>query len=384
MKISPTQITVRELVGFKRNPEPEVTGYEDRGDAGVTGLGGRLNIRPPYQREFVYKNEQRDRVIDTVRKGFPLNVMYWVRNPDATAPEDDSLAGFEVLDGQQRTLSLCQYVNGDFSIGEQYFHSLPEDQQERILDYKLTVYVCEGPESEKLDWFRTINIAGEKLTDQELRNAVYTGPWLADAKARFSKPGCPAYSVASDYVTGSPIRQEYLETALNWICANNPAKYMADHQKDKTAIELWNYFSNVINWVKTAFPHVRREMKSVPWGELYNRHKDDDLDPVELEKWVAELMQDDEVTRKSGIYQYLLDGQEKHLNLRTFPEKIKREAYTKQGGLCANGSCPEKTRVFKLEEMEGDHIDPWHSGGKTELANCQMLCKGCNRRKGGK
>lgn len=374
MKIQPRQIHVRDLF----------SSFNDSGDAGVVGFNGQLNIRPAYQREFVYKDEQRDKVIDTVRKGYPLNVMYWVRNPDPVAPSDDSRAKFEVLDGQQRTLSICKYVNGDFSINEQYFHNLTQDQKDAILDYELTVYVCEGPESEKLEWFRTINIAGEKLTDQELLNAVYTGPWLASAKAYFSKPNCPAYGVASDYMAGSPIRQDYLETALNWISGDKPASYMAAHQADKTAIELWNYFSSVINWVKATFPHVRREMKSVSWGELYNKHKDDDLDPVELEKRVAELMQDEDVQKKAGIYPYLLDGQENHLNLRAFPEKIKREAYTKQGGLCANGSCPEKTRVFKLEEMEGDHIDPWHSGGKTELANCQMLCKGCNRRKGGK
>lgn len=373
MKIKAIQVTVRELR----------TGFKDSGDAGVVGFNGQLNIRPPYQREFVYKDEQRNKVIDTVRKDYPLNVMYWARNPDATAPADDSLATFEVLDGQQRTLSICKYINGDFSINEQYFHNLPNDQQEQILDYRLTVYVCEGPESEKLEWFRTINIAGEKLTDQELLNAVYTGPWLANAKSYFSKPNCPAYQLGSDYVTGSPLRQELLELALNWLSKGNPGSYMAAHQHDNTAIELWNYFSNVINWVKATFPTPRKEMKSVAWGELYDRHKDEKLDPVALEKRISELMMDEDVTKKSGIYLYVLNGQERYLSLRAFSPSVKRETHTRQDGKCAAADCPEKGHTFELEEMEADHIDPWHAGGKTISSNCQMLCKACNRRKGG-
>ncbi len=374
MNIQPRQVPIRALTD----------GYRDSGEAGVIGFGGRLNIRPAYQREFVYKDAQRDKVIDTVRKGYPLNVMYWVRNPDPVMRDDDALAKFEVLDGQQRTLSICKYVNGDFSINEQYFHNLTQDQKDAILNYELTVYVCEGPDSEKLDWFRTINIAGEKLTDQELLNAVYTGPWLTSAKAYFSKPNCAAYKVASDYLTGSPIRQDYLATALSWVSEDRPASYMAEHQADKTAVELWNYFSNVINWVQAAFPVVRKEMKSVPWGELYNKHKDDDLDPAELEKRVAALMQDEEVQKKSGVYAYLLTGDEKHLNLRLFSDKVKSEAYSKQGGICGNTvSCPEGGRKLKPQEMEADHIDPWHAGGRTVLSNCRMLCKACNRRKGG-
>lgn len=373
MKIIHKQIPVRDLCA----------GFKDSGDAGVIGYGGKLNVRPPYQREFVYKDAQRDKVLDTVRKGYPLNVMYWVRNPDASSPDDDSLARYEVLDGQQRTLSICKYVNGDFSIDETYFHNLPQDQKDEILDYSLTVYECEGPEGEKLDWFHTINIAGEKLTDQELLNSVFVGPWLASAKAYFSKPNCVAYQMASNYMSGSPIRQEYLETALNWISNGNPRRYMSSHQHDKTAIELWNYFSNVINWVTATFTVVRKEMKNVPWGELYNKYKDEDLDPVAVEAKIQELMLDEDVTKKSGIYQYLLSGEERYLNLRAFSDKIKREAFTRQAGICADSACPEKARIFKLDEMEADHVDPWHSGGKSILSNCKMLCKSCNRRKGG-
>lgn len=377
MKIEPKQIPIRLLVDA----------YKDYGDGGVVGFGGKLNIRPPYQREFVYKDEQRNKVLDTIRRGYPLNVMYWAKNLDLSNPADDSLATFEVLDGQQRTLSICKYVNGDFSIDQDgnplYFHSLPQDQKDKILDYELTVYVCEGPESEKLEWFRTINIAGEKLTDQELLNAVYTGPWLTSAKTYFSKTNCVADKLSSDYVSGSPIRQELLETALNWISEDKPAQYMAAHQSDATAIALWNYFSSVINWVKASFPVVRKEMKSVNWGMLYNRYKDVNLDPKALENRVQELMLDEDVSRKAGIYPYLLSGEQRHLSIRSFSDKVKREVYTKQNGLCASHECPKKGHKFKLDEMEGDHIDPWHEGGKTNPENCQMLCKPCNRRKGG-
>lgn len=373
MKIQPKQITIRELCA----------GFKDSGDAGVVGFGGQLNIRPAYQREFVYKDEQRNKVIDTIQKGYPLNVMFWVRNPDPNAPEDDTLAKFEVLDGQQRTLSICKYISGDFSVNTRYFHNLTQDQQDQILNYELTVYVCEGPESEKLEWFRTINIAGEKLTEQELLNAVYTGPWLTSAKSYFSKPNCPAYLLGADYVTGSPIRQELLELALNWLSKGSPASYMAAHQHDKNADELWTYFKNVVSWVKATFPQVRREMKSVNWGALYDQHKTDELDPAKLETRIAELMLDEEVTKKAGAYPYVLNAVERNLSLRAFSEKVKREAYTKQAGICADGNCPEKTRIFKFEEMEADHIDPWHAGGRSVLSNCRMLCRSCNRRKGG-
>lgn len=369
MKITHRQIPVRDLYA----------GFKDSDEAGVIGFGGQLDIRPPYQREFVYKDEQRDKVIDTVRKGYPLNVMYWAAKGELLAGEPQ----FEVLDGQQRTLSICKYVSGDFSIDAKYFHNLTLDQQNQILDYELTVYVCEGPESEKLEWFRTINIAGAKLTDQELLNAVYTGPWLADAKRHFSKTGCPAVLLASDYVDGVAIRQEILELALNWISEDKPADYMSEHQKDPTAIELWNYFSNVINWVRATFPIKRKEMKLVNWGALYRDHKADKLDPKALEAQVEELMLDDEVTKKTGIYYYVLNRNERYLSLRAFTEKVKRETYTKQKGICANKACPEAGKRFELDEMQADHIDPWHSGGKSIPANCQMLCKACNRRKGG-
>jgi hypothetical protein len=360
MKIELREITIEELA----------EGYEDNAEAGVVGYGGKLDIRPPYQREFIYKDKQRDAVIDTVRKDFPLNVMYW-------AVRDDG--GFEVIDGQQRTISICQYVEGDFSINGLAFHNLQDDQQEQILNYKLMVYLCSGTDSEKLDWFKTINIAGEKLTDQELRNAVYAGPWTADAKRYFSKTGCPAYGIGSDYLNGSPIRQEYLETAIDWHSEGKIAEYMSQHQHDESASELWHYFQSIINWIKITFPAYRKEMKGVGWGPLYKVFKDKPFNTDKLEKEIAKLMQDDDVTKKSGIYPYILDRDERHLNVRAFTDNMKREAYERQKGICVK--CKKK---FELSDMEGDHITPWHEGGKTNAANCQMLCKDDNRRKSGR
>lgn len=345
-------------------------GYVNNDEEGVLGYGGKLNIRPKYQREFVYKDKQRDAVIETVRKDFPLNVMYWVKNEDGT---------FEVLDGQQRTISICEYVAGNFSLDYQYFHNLTEDEQQEIRDYTLMVYFCEGSDKEKLEWFKTINIAGKKLTDQELRNAIYTGTWLTDAKKYFSKSGCPAYAIASDYMNGTPIRQDYLETAIKWMNEDNIEQYMADHQHDDNANELWLYFKNVIDWVEVLFSNKRKEMKGVSWGTLYNECKDKTFDANKLEAQISELMQDEDVTKKSGIYEYVLTGSERTLSIRAFTEKQKREAYERQGGIC-----PESGEKFELSEMEADHITPWHEGGKTTADNCQMLSKEANRRKGGK
>ena len=235
--------------------------YVDNNEEGVIGYNGKLNIRPKYQREFVYDEKKRNAVIDTIMKGFPLNVMYWVKNDDGT---------FEILDGQQRTISFCQYVAGDFSVKNRTFHNLTVTEQQQILDYPCMIYFCEGNDKEKLDWFKIINIAGEKLTDQELRNAVYTGTWLTSAKGIFSKTQCAAYNLSSKYVTGSPIRQEILQTAISWKNKGNIEEYMSIHQHDPNANELWIYFQNVINWVMLTFPKYRKEMKGIDWGKLYD------------------------------------------------------------------------------------------------------------------
>ena len=347
-------------------------GYHDDGEGGVRGYGGKLDIRPPFQREFVYKDKQRDAVIETINQGFPLNVMYWALRDDGT---------YEVIDGQQRTISAAQYVEGDYSLDGLYFFNLQDDQKARILDYELQVYVCDGTDSEKLAWFRVINIAGEKLTDQELRNAVYAGPWVSDAKRYFSRPQGPAYAVGNKYVRGSPIRQEYLETAIEWLKDEGQTveEYMAAHQHDRTATALWSHFQAVLNRVEAVFTNYRNEMKGVDWGGLYGRLKDESLDPEGLEADVARLMIDDDVTRKAGIYPYLLTGEERHLNIRAFSEAMKRKAFEMQQGICK--SC---AKAFEIADMEGDHITPWAEGGKTNEQNCQMLCKPCNRRKSNK
>lgn len=360
MKIVLKEITIRQVS----------SGYINDNEEGVIGYGGKLNIRPKYQREFVYKDKQRDSVIETVRKSFPLNVMYWVKNDDGT---------YEVLDGQQRTISICEYVAGSFSINSLYINNLTNVEKEQILDYKLMIYFCEGNDKEKLDWFKTINIAGEKLTNQELRNAIYTGTWLTDAKKYFSKTSCPAYNIGSDYMTGSPIRQDYLETAISWLSNAKIEDYMAESQHKPNANELWLYFQKVISWIKVTFPKYRREMKGVDFGILYNSFKDKDFDAKKLEEEITKLMQDEDVTKKSGIYEYVLTRNEKYLNIRAFTDKQKRETYERHKGICVK--CSEH---FELHEMEADHITPWHEGGKTISENCQLLCKLDNRIKSGK
>lgn len=381
MDIKLEQIKIRDLV----------EDYEDNEELGVRAYGGRLDVRPPYQREFVYKDKQRDAVIETLRKSFPLNVMYWAVQPGDT---------FEVIDGQQRTISICQYVEGDFSIeidGHQMaFHNLQDDQQEQILDYEIMVYFCEGTDSEKLDWFKTINIAGEKLTDQELRNAVYHGSWVSAAKRYFSKNGCPAYGIASDYMNGSPIRQDYLETAISWINDGKVDEYMRDHQHDSNVNELWLYFKGVIDWVAATFPNKRPQlMRAVKWGPLYNKYKGVSLNTAKLEKRIAMLVGDPDVKNKRGIYEYMLGGETetKLLEVRVFDEKTKLAAYEKQTAvaetdetsncpMCAMGTNSNATRIYDLGEMDADHVTAWSKGGATDLSNCEMLCVPHNRAKG--
>jgi hypothetical protein len=374
VKIELREITVREVANA----------YVDNDEEGVVGYGGLLDIRPKYQREFIYDEKMRNAVLETIRKDFPLNVMYWAVNEDGT---------FEVLDGQQRTVSFCQYVAGDFSITidghPMGFPNLTQTQRDQILGYELMVYVCEGNDKEKLDWFKIVNIAGMKLTDQELRNAVYTGPWLSHAKSIFSKTNGAAYGLASKYVPGSPIRQVLLETALEWISGNKVDQYMAEHQQDPNANALWMYFKNVIEWVQQTFTVYRNEMKGIDWGPLYDAYKGELYDTDELEARVAVLMQDSDVTKRKGIYPYVLTGDERYLSIRKFDDNVKRTAFERQHGLCANGThCvtpgnSDGTKVFGITEMEADHIKPWSKGGKTDADNCQMLCLPCNRKKGG-
>lgn len=363
MKIALKNIKVSELT----------KSYEDKAEEGVRGYDGKLNIRPAYQREFIYKEKQRNEVINTVRKNFPLNTMYWAVTGN----------GFELMDGQQRTVSICQYVQGDFAVeidgSPMFFNNLTAEKRQQIMNYELSVYVCEGAEGEKLDWFKIINIAGEKLTDQELRNAIYTGSWLADAKRWFSRTSCPAYQIGEKYVNGSPLRQELLEKALEWISVDKIESYMSRHQHDADAQELWQYFQEVIAWVDRIFPGYRKIMKGLDWGKFYNEHKGDKLNASKLEQRIVELIEDDEVDNKKGIYEYLLTGNEKTLSLRVFDEKTKVKIYEKQKGIC-----PTCKKYYDIGSMEADHIIPWSKGGKTTPDNCQMLCKMDNRTKSGK
>ena len=362
MKIEPLAITVRELV----------KGYSATADDGIRGYSGMLDIQPPYQREFIYENKDMVAVINTVKKGFPLNVMYWVKRADGD---------YEMLDGQQRTRSICNYVaSREFSVDDLFFHNLQDDIQKSILDYQLMVYVCTGEDSEKIGWFETINIAGKRLNDQELRNAIYSGPWVADARRYFSRPNCAARGKGQDYLNGAVNRQDYLETAIKWISEGEINTYMALHQTENTAVDLWSYFSSVIDWVQATFTVYRKEMKGLNWGYLHRCFKDTDLDPVVLENQVNDLMEDEDVTSKSGIYTYVLTGEEKHLNIRSFTPAQRRTGYTKCKGVCAK--CGKDG--FDLGDMEADHITPWREGGSTTPDNLQMLCKDCNRRKSDK
>ena len=361
MKIDLKKITVQELS----------KDYVDNDDGGVTGYGGKLDIRPIYQREFIYKDKQRDAVIDTITNGFPLNVMYWAVHENGK---------FEIIDGQQRTISICQYVSGVFSHNEKYFHNLQDDEKKKILNYELMIYQCSGMPSEKLGWFKTINIAGEELSPQELKNAVYSGTWVTDVKRYFSKPGCPASSIGGDYMKGSSIRQEYLETAIRWISKDKITWYMGDHQHDKNAEPLWDYFKSVIAWIETVFPNKRASlMKKVDWGPLYDKYINVRLNPNKIEKKIIELLLYDEITKYDGVYPYVLTGDEKCLSIRTFSENVKRKVYEQQKGICK--ICKEH---FELSEMDADHKKPWHKDGKTIESNCQMICRIDNLKKSGK
>lgn len=362
----------------------EITkGYINNDEQGVRGYGGLLDIRPPYQREFIYNENEQRAVIETVLHNYPLNVMYWVkRSEDAECP-------YEVMDGQQRTLSLCEYVADAFAVDFKNFSNQPTDVRKKILDYKLTIYVCEGEESEKLEWFKTINIAGKPLNEQEIRNAVYAGPFVSDAKKHFSKTNCGAYRLGKDLVNGSPIRQDFLKKALEWMADHETRQgksqtvvgYMSKHQHDPNALPLWTYFQNVLNWAISTFnmKKFKKIMKGLDWAKFYDLYHEKSLDLLKLEKQITDLMGDDEIQKPQGIIPYVLTGDEHYLDLRSFLDKIKLAVWEKQNHKCAH--CGKE---FDIVFMEGDHIKPWREGGRTVIENCQMLCRECNRRKGSK
>ncbi len=373
MTIKRIKVTVGEITN----------GYINNDEQGVRGYGGLLDIRPPYQREFIYNDKEQQAVITTVLAGYPLNVMYWVkRSEDAECP-------YEVMDGQQRTLSLCEYVAGKFSYDFKNFFNQPADIQKKILDYELDIYVCEGTPSEKLGWFQTINLAGKPLNDQEINNAIFAGHFVTDAKKHFSKSNCGAYRLGKDLVNGTPIRQDFLKKALEWMADHETrgghrqtlVGYMGDHQRDPNANNLWTYFQNVLNWAITNFDmkKFKKIMKGLDWAWLYDKYGSETLDTVALAQRISALMRDSEIQKQSGIIPFVLTGDERHLDLRAFPEDIKLAAWERQ-----NHICPLCGREFDYEFMEGDHITPWREGGRTVIENCQMLCRECNRRKGAK
>lgn len=398
MKVTQKKITIRELIkDYKTSIE------EDK----VSAYGGKLDIRPAYQRGFRYNDEQQQEVMQTILKGFPLNIMYWAKTE----------TGWEVLDGQQRTLSICEYCGligadgkptGKYSIKvlkpgshdeyeDKYFQNLSSEQQKAILNYELDIYLCEGRSDEKIGWFRVVNTYGERLNEQELRNASYTGSWLLSAKKYFSRERCDAIRIGENYLNGKnggkkeALAQQYLETVLRWIVdkenREHPDKkqtiegYMGEHQHDANADALYKYFENVIQWVKKLFPFYRKEMKGLPWGIFCNKFSSSTshFNSDETEREVKRLMNDGDVSKKSGIYKYLLSGKtcEKELHIRTFNDNDKCTQYEKQGGKCAKCG-----KTFKIDDMEGDHITPWSEGGHTTIDNLQMLCKTCNRTKG--
>lgn len=379
MKITEMDLPIRDLV---------VAYNEDDTTGRVSAMGGRLDVRPEYQREFVYDKKQQSAVINTVMHQFPLNIMYFVRRPDDT---------FEVLDGQQRIISICRYITnpaisakipaatGGYNMVN--FNNLDTTAKDAFLDYQLRVYICEGTDKEKLDWFQVINIAGEVLEQQEIRKALYHGPWLTSAKSAFSRRNCAAHRKYGKYMAGDYIRQKYLETVFSWKAEQEGftgrdaiVQFMQAHRDDPDANDLWNYYEDVFAWVQKVFgAGFDKSMKGVPWGFLYNAHKDDNLDPTLIQANVERLLADSEVQKKAGIYPYLLTGEEKYLNIRQFDPDVALSVYHTQGGKCA--LCGQ-AKDFK--EMHADHIQPWSKGGKTVPENCQMLCVQCNLKKSNK
>ncbi len=361
MKYELKEISVREVV----------EGYIDSAEEGCFGYGGKLNIRPPYQREFIYSGKRREAVIQSVQKSLPLGAMYWIRKNDGT---------FELLDGQQRTISICQYVNNEYSIDYFSFRNLTEGDKNQILDYKLWVCVCEGTDKETLEWFKVLNTPGTELNAQELRNAILPGTWLNAAKKCFSKNnGEVIVKDYKKYLKGSANRQDFLEAALRWICDKQGKKieqYMAEHQHETNCNELWLYFSHVMEWVKVTFKVYRPSMKGQEWGIFYNKYEGINYDADEMEKRIQDLIDDEDITNTRGIYEYLFDGKEQHLSIRQFSGKIREAVYNRQGKTCAKCG-----RHFELKDMQADHIKPWSRGGRTVAENCQILCADCNRTK---
>ncbi len=381
-----TDITVKEICeGFV---------YNELEGKGLFGLSGKLTIQPEYQRNYIYADGKKDvAVIYSLLKGYPLGLIYFVK------VSDDE---FEILDGQQRITSFGRYVTNKFAIKdengmEQYFNGIAADKKAKILETKLTIYVCEGEESEIKNWFRTINIAGVPLNDQELNNAIFSGPFVTLAKAEFSSSQNANIQKWSAYIKGSVNRQAFLEMALDWVSKGNIVDYMSSHRYDNNISELKIYFKSVIDWVSAVFIDVESEMCGLEWGRLYETYHKKAYDPKKISAEVQKLYGDPYIKNRKGIFEYILGGSNdaKLLDVRVFDEATKKSVYSKQTKeaekenksncpLCSIGHDSSKSKIWNLNEMDADHVTAWSKGGATDIKNCQMLCKTHNRAKGNK
>lgn len=381
-----TTITVKEICkGFV---------YNELEGKGLLDLSGKLTIQPEYQRNYIYASDGGKReiaVIESVLKGYPIGLIYF------NEVSNDNL---EVLDGQQRITSLGRFVTDKFAIKdengmEQYFGGMAKDKQKKILETKLLIYECEGTESEIKEWFKTINIAGVPLNDQELLNAVYSGPFVTLGKEEFSNSQNANIQKWSTYIRGSAARQEFLERALDWASKGNIGDYMSRHRNDKNINELKTYFNSVIDWVSSIFSDTESEMKGLEWGRLYEEYHEKAYSPAKTSAEVHELYADPYIKNRKGIFEYILGGSSdtKLLEVRVFDEATKKMVYATQAAvaekkhvsncsLCAIGHDANKDKIWKLEEMDADHVAAWSKGGKTSAKNCQMLCRTHNRAKG--
>ncbi len=371
--------------------------YNELEGKGLFGLDGGLVIQPEFQRHYIYGDGKKDvAVIDSLLKGYPLGLIYFVDNGADEGPH------LEVLDGQQRITSVGRFVTGKFAIirngKEQTFSSLPQEDRERILETALLIYVCSGSEGEIKEWFQTINIAGVPLNRQELRNAIYSGPFVTAAKAVFSNSQNALQQKWSHFVKGDPKRQEVLEVALDWVSSARAMTldgYMAAHRQDSTINELRTYFTTVIDWIDSVFVGVPDPaMRGLEWGRLYETYHGRAYNPNKVDERVQQLLSDPAVSSKKGVFEYVLGGEDdpRLLDVRIFDRATKQQAYNRQTDanakgtsncpLCAHGSNANATRIYKLTEMEADHVSAWSRGGATDLANCEMLCVPHNRSKG--
>ena len=368
--------------------------YNELEGKGLFGWGGKLTIQPEYQRNYIYADGKKDvAVVRSLMSGYPLGLIYFVKTADGR---------YEVLDGQQRITSFGRFLTGKLAIKdangmEQYYDGLADDLKDRISGAKLTIYVCEGEESEIKEWFKTINIAGVPLNEQELLNAIYSGTFVSAAKEEFSNSQNANVQKWSAYISGSVNRQDFLRTALDWVSKGNIDGYMSKHRFDTNINELKTYFNSVIDWISGVFSDVENEMRGLEWGRLYETYHKTPYDPVEVSKKVQNLLADPYVKNKKGIFEYILGGEQdtKLLDIRIFEENTKRSVYTMQTKtanelgvsncpLCAMGHEANRTRIWKLNEMDADHVSAWSKGGATDITNCQMLCKTHNRAKGNK